>query len=312
MYTDLFHALLERRNPRKHPLLSALLYEFCPQAAFFWRSGLDPQPVFDPVWQALQDYANGGTLNEQLGYYELADFSSAAEQYVTDIQDFRSANLVRAPETSVLFTEAKPTAEERRKFTQAVEKHFGNWDNLYAYIRTWAFLIGDWRLRAGIPNEHPYQLYKNSLSLQIPELGEPVYWQAWAWWVKLQNTTTVHLGLLTPAGQRDPFRPFLVRMSSLEGDSPWPAGLPQIHTLIYQTGEVATPENLLSDGQVKTLLAKLANIAETGPYPPLNLLRYPAVCQSCGFYQFCHHNDRPTDLALRGLEDVPTWQNDAL
>ena len=35
MYTDLFIALLERRNPRKHPLLSALLYEFCPQASFF-------------------------------------------------------------------------------------------------------------------------------------------------------------------------------------------------------------------------------------------------------------------------------------
>lgn len=308
MYTDLFHALLERRNERKHPLLSALLYEFCPQAVFFWRSGLDPQPVFDPIWQALQDYANGGTLNEQLAFYELEDFSAAAEQYVIDIQDFRSANTVHAPEASVLFMDAGPTAEEKRKFTRVVEKHFGNWDNLYAYIRAWAFLIGDWRLRCGIPNEHPYMLRKNSIVIRIPELGEPVYWQVWAWWVKVQNITTVHIGLLTPDKQRDPFRPYLVRTCNLEGDSPWPGELPRIHSLNYHTGEVAQPEYLLPDGRIKNLIAKLATVAEMGMYPPLNFLRHPTTCQQCGFCQFCYNENHPTELALRGLEDVPTWQ----
>jgi hypothetical protein len=311
MYTDLFHALLERRNVRKHPLLSALLYEFCPQAAFFWRSGLDPQPVFDPAWQALQDYAHGGTLYENLVVCKLEDFSPAAEQYVIDIQDFRSANAVRSPETTALFMEAKPTAEERRKFTQAVEKHFGGWGNLYKYIRAWAFLIGDWRLRSGISNEQPYLLRKNSILLHVPELGTPVYWPVWAWWVKAQNTTSVHIGLLTPDGERDPLRPVLVRTSNLEGDSPWPGGLPILHTLNYRTGAVAAPEYLFSDEQAKLLLAKLASIAETGPYPPLNMLRHPEACQYCGFYPFCYNNDRPTELALRGLEDVPTWQADA-
>ena len=312
MYTDLFNALLERRNARKHPLLSALLYEFCPQAVFFWRSGLDPQPVLDPVWIALQDKAIGGTLMEHLERYELGGFHEQAQEYITDIQDFRSVNQVYAPESSVVFSMPSPTAEERRKFTRAAEKHFGGWDKLYAYIRAWSFLIGDWRVRSGVSNDHPYMLRKTSILLQAPELGEPVYWQVWAWWVKVQNATTVHLGLLTPNQQHDPFRPTLVQKSSLEGDSPWPNEmLPVLHSLNYHTGEVASPEYLLVDGQVKMLLAKLASVSESGPYPPLNLLRRPQSCQYCGFYAFCFNNDQPTELALRGLEDVPTWQGDA-
>jgi hypothetical protein len=103
MYTDLFLALLERRNRRKHPLLSALLYEFCPQAVCFWHARLDPQPVPDPAWQALQDYANGGTLSDQLALYELEDFNSSAESYITDIQDYRGEHMVHAPEAKLHF-----------------------------------------------------------------------------------------------------------------------------------------------------------------------------------------------------------------
>ena len=309
MYTDLFNALLERRNARSHPLLSALLYEFCPQAAFFWRSGLDPLPVRDPVWMALQDNANGDDLVDHLKRYGLEDFQASAEQYVTDTQDFRSENQSRAPETTALFPKPKPSADERRKFTQAVEKHFGSWDNLYAYIRAWAFLIGDWRVRSGVSNELPYQLRKTSLLFYVPELGTPVYWQAWAWWVKVKNATTVHIGLLTPDGVRDPLRPALVRQSNLEGDSPWPNEMPPVlHSLNYQTGEVQNPEYPFPDDQVKVLLGKFASLAEAGPYLPLNLLRHPEACRNCGFYAFCHNNDLPTELALRGLEDVPTWQ----
>lgn len=36
MYTDLFLALLNRHNARGHPILSALVYAFCPMAAHWW------------------------------------------------------------------------------------------------------------------------------------------------------------------------------------------------------------------------------------------------------------------------------------
>ena len=62
MYTDLFLALLNRGNARGHPILSALLYAFCPAAARWWLAGAEPTIPFDPVWQSLQDLASGGTL----------------------------------------------------------------------------------------------------------------------------------------------------------------------------------------------------------------------------------------------------------
>ncbi len=48
MYTDLFAALLNRENRRGHPILSALLYSFCPAAARWWIEGADPQPPLRP------------------------------------------------------------------------------------------------------------------------------------------------------------------------------------------------------------------------------------------------------------------------
>jgi hypothetical protein len=87
--------------------------------------------------------------------------------------------------------------------------------------------------------------------------------------------------------------------------------LPILHGLNYHTGAVQAPKHPFPEEQVKLLLGKLASVAESGPYPPLNLLRHPEACRHCGFYAFCCNNDQPTELALRGLEDVPTWQGDA-
>jgi hypothetical protein len=42
MYTDLFTALVDRENPRGHPLLAALLYAFCPATARWWLAGAVP------------------------------------------------------------------------------------------------------------------------------------------------------------------------------------------------------------------------------------------------------------------------------
>ena len=75
MYTDLFLALLNRGNARGHPILSALLYAFCPAAARWWLAGAEPTIPVDPVWPSLQDLASGGTLLDHLKRY---GFSSLA------------------------------------------------------------------------------------------------------------------------------------------------------------------------------------------------------------------------------------------
>lgn len=311
MYADLFRALLNPRNERKHPLLSALLYEFCPASAYFWRAGLTPDEPRDPVWKALCDHATDDVMGNHLMRYELGDYFAQTADYILEVQELRVEKPIRAPETTQLYIQPSPSAEDRRKFGQAVQKHFGGWENLYAYIHTWAFLLGDWRLRSGVPNEMSFTFRQTPLVFKLPGLGGAVHWEAFAWWIKTQITLKVKIGLLIPNGAQDELRLWLMRTSQLDGDRAWTSA-PEICLLNYQTGESQPAASLLSEQKIRESLFKLATLAESGPYPPLNLYRRQAACAACGFHNFCYGADEhPSEIAFRGLEDIPTWQNDA-
>jgi len=86
MHTDLFSALLNRENRRGHPILAAMLYSFCPTAARWWIAGADPEPIFDPVWQAIKDWNSGTNLTEQLERYELERVYDVVSQYLKDVK----------------------------------------------------------------------------------------------------------------------------------------------------------------------------------------------------------------------------------
>ena len=77
MYTDLFLAMLNPKNARGNPILSALVYTFCPAAARWWLVGADPTPPFDLVWKSLEDLSSGGTLLE---FFIKYDFVSLIEE----------------------------------------------------------------------------------------------------------------------------------------------------------------------------------------------------------------------------------------
>ena len=44
---------------KQNPIVSALLYDFCPAAAHWYVRGAEPDEVFDVVWKAFEDYATG-------------------------------------------------------------------------------------------------------------------------------------------------------------------------------------------------------------------------------------------------------------
>ena len=44
---------------KQNPIVSALLYDFCPGAAHWYVRGAEPDEVFDVVWKAFEDYATG-------------------------------------------------------------------------------------------------------------------------------------------------------------------------------------------------------------------------------------------------------------
>src|SRR3972149_3282454 len=107
MFTDLFYALLNRNNARGHPILSAMLYAFCPTAARWWLAGADPTPPFDPVWQSLQDLTSGGTLLDHLTRYGFENLIDHIKTYVKDVEIYRPQHPAQAPEPTPLFRGGK-------------------------------------------------------------------------------------------------------------------------------------------------------------------------------------------------------------
>ena len=96
MYTDLFLALLNRKNARGHPILSAMLYAFCPTAAHWWMVGADPTPPFDPVWKSLEDLATGETLLEFLIKYDFENLIEEVRTYIHEVEEYRRQHPVSA------------------------------------------------------------------------------------------------------------------------------------------------------------------------------------------------------------------------
>ena len=103
MHTDLFLALANNKNARGHPILAALAYAFCPAAARWWLAGAEPQPPFDPTWQALADLSSGGTLAEHLTRYGFPNLLDEMKRYVEEVQAYRLQHKVQAPETLPTF-----------------------------------------------------------------------------------------------------------------------------------------------------------------------------------------------------------------
>ena len=63
MYRDIFEAARDKMG-KPNPIMAALLYAFCPAAAHWYVRNVQPEAVFDVVWQALEDYATGKSMVE--------------------------------------------------------------------------------------------------------------------------------------------------------------------------------------------------------------------------------------------------------
>ena len=168
MYTDLFLALLNRDNARGHPILSALVYVFCPTAARWWLVGADPIPPFDPVWKSLEDLTSGGTLLEFLAKYDLDNLTEEIRAYIHEVEEYRRQHPVDAPELMPTFRGGKIPVSRRYGSQNAIQHLGGDWRNLFIYVRTWAFLSQDWRISMQIERDSGYSLTGEKVCLTLP------------------------------------------------------------------------------------------------------------------------------------------------
>ena len=180
MYTtDLWLALLDKDNPRSHPLLAALLYAFCPAAARWWLAGADPAHLpFDPVWQAMKDLSGGETLKAALTRYGFEDILDEAKRYVDDVDAYRRTHPgINASETLPTFPGGRMALDRRFGLSDAIANLGKDWSNFFAYIRAWAFLCPDWE--AKIQFFAAPELGHVRLALTLPGIRRPVYLPAW-------------------------------------------------------------------------------------------------------------------------------------
>ena len=222
MYTDLFLALLNRKNARGHPILSAMLYAFCPTAAHWWMVGADPTPPFDPVWKSLEDLATGETLLEFLIKYDFENLIEEVRTYIHEVEEYRRQHPVSAPELMPIFRGGKISVSRRYGSQNAINNLGGDWRNLNTYIRTWAFLSQDWRINMKIERDSGYQMTSEKVCLTLPSLNLPVQYDSWVWKVPVGHVTETKIGALGFNGEQDQLRFSLLRRCTTMGKQPWP------------------------------------------------------------------------------------------
>ncbi len=301
MYTDLFLALLNRKNARGHPILSAMLYAFCPTAARWWLVGADPTPPFDPVWKSLEDLASGGTLLESLIKYDFDSLIEEIRVYIREVEEYRRQhNNLRAPELMPLFRGGKISVSRRYGSQNAINNLGGDWRNLFIYVRTWAFLSQDWRIAMQIERDSGYQLTGEKVCLTLPGLNLPVQFDTWIWQVPVGHVTETKIGPLVSNGDQDQLRFSLLRRCTTIGKQPWP-NTPTLFALDRETGAASHFDQILSDRDLEKVVQSLSNLAKKGPHPPLNALRQPSICKQCGYQQLCFERNFISQHALKDL-----------
>jgi hypothetical protein len=298
MYTDLFLALLNRKNAREHPILSAMSYAFCPIAARWWLAGADPVPPFDPVWQSLRDLTSGETLHHYLTKYGFDGLLEEIRNYISEVEKYRNLHPIQAPELMPIFRGGKIPASRRFGSQNAITNLGGDWRNLFIYVRTWAFLSVDWRIGMQIPNDSRYTLTNEKVFLTLPFTRLPVQFDAWIWKVPVGHITETKIGLLVTSQEQDQLRFSLMARCNPAGKQPW-SNVPTIFALDRATGEASHFDQTLSDGDLEKMIQSLSALAKNGPHPPLNALSQPSVCKKCGYQHLCFKNNFLAPHALK-------------
>jgi hypothetical protein len=280
--TDLFTALLEKRNPRGHPILAALLHAFCPAAARWWLAGADPLLPFDPLWQALEDLVSGKTLKETISNYGFESLVDVAQTYVDQVDAWRDRHPgIHAPELLPTFPGGRIEMSRRFGHRAGIRKFGSRWENFFAYVRAWAFVVRDWEGAMRFPN--PPRFSQVQLALTLPGIRRPVYFPAWSWMGQIQGARRVVIGLI---GNQNQLRLGIARRAGLMGDKPWPS-TPEVWALDGINGTADHFDDHLPEDMLPGVVEQLADAAQKGPHPPLGALNGAGLCTDCGFRSQC-------------------------
>ncbi|MBT7072921.1 MAG: hypothetical protein HN855_08115 [Anaerolineae bacterium] len=304
MHTDLFHALLDDRNKqaRGNPILPALLYAYCPAAAGWWLAGETPEPVFDVVWQVLEDYSAGKTLKDALTDYEIGEAALPdIEQYIGEVATYRSHHPMSSPERSQLFPGGRFDPSHRLG-SQIGIRRMGSWQMVLEYARVWAFLLYDWRGGMQISPDVELVIEKEWLALHAPGVRKAAYFPVWVWRENFSGKKRNHIGLFVVDGRgHDQLRFALVQSADRVGEKSWKTP-PLVFGLQRQSGEAELFKAAFPLEELLKMVLPMGEQASQRRIFPLQAVRNPQACLQCGFQEKCYadQKNRRRQLPLFG------------
>ncbi|HEX7540575.1 MAG TPA: hypothetical protein VF352_00475 [Anaerolineales bacterium] len=316
-YTDLFIALINN-NARGHPVLTALLYAFCPMAAKWWLNGADPVVPYDVVWEAVSDFTTELTLKDALVKRGVPDLIGHVKKYAEQVTKFRDHHRYNNPasELSQEFKGGSIEVTARTGYQDAFDKHFGgDWRNVLRFARTWLFTTQDWRGGVEIEAGKGYTIQKVTLLLNVPRLNKgSIKWPAWCWRIKDGYALRIVLGMMTDDSKQDQLRFALAASSQSylvketvngkvdEKIIPWEV-TPHLYSLDRQSGSVK-PARLDDTKKLVLTIPSLALVAKKGACPPLGVLSQQGNCEHCGFQALCFTKDKDlTSIVYASMGD---------
>ena len=292
MSKDLF-ILAKETQGRSNPIVTALLYSYCPSAAHWYVRNSPVDDVFDLVWKALEDYATGRTLVECLTEYGLSTVIPDVKHFVEQVELFRRRQTysVPAPETTMLFKSGK-RADSIFSLQSQLENLGGSWNNVLEYARIWAYVIRDWKTSMKLRSEENArrEFKKFTVSLSAPGVHSrlSVHFPVWGWEVTVGRVKSVYLGLLVSGRKQDALRFALVHNSDLVGDKPWPGGQrPYLYALDRVSGETEYMNLVVDHEYALNMVMPMYRAARIGPNLPLAALQDRGNCLSCGYRKIC-------------------------
>jgi len=283
MITDLWTAVTYNANHRPHPVAAALLYAFCPTAAYWYLAGAVPNPPFDPAWQVLSHRAQAPEkgLKQWLAEWGLSALEMDVYTYYYNVKSARTNHPIPAPETLPIFRYSVPP-ERRFGLQNPINDHFaGKWDYFIEYVRVWLVVSRDWLNYAQLPQKPDLK----QVFLPISPGGNlpPLHYPFWLWTTDDQTSV---LSLILSPSELEPIR------HSLLEDAARPRFLKKQQTRAYvfnpTTGQVSSPLMALPTETFRSWIADFALLARSGPYPPLRAAQGRSACQSCAFTHLCY------------------------
>lgn len=290
MTKDIFILAQEYRG-ESNPIVTALLYIYCPAAAHWYLMDTPVRDVFDITWKALEDYSSGNTMADCLRKYDLGTVLPELWKYVDQVEQFRHDHPdVQAPETTRFFRYGQ--RDDVFGLQNQLNNLGGSWSCLLEYVRVWAYMMHDWHISMKIPMDGQTQWKFKKFTVQLSVLMERtvthVRFPVWGWDVITEGLKRNYLGLLVSGGAQDALRFVLVNDSEPADGQGWPEGKrPYLFALDRVTGTAREMDLIVSRQFALNSILPIYKTARIGPNIPLGAFQDYNRCLSCGYGNMC-------------------------